>query len=165
MARLVLKQIVENGQVRRGRIGVSITEVTPGVGAVAAGTVEGALIGGVARGSPAEQGGLQKGDIVVAADGTPIRNAARLRNKFGLTPVGDRVQLTVNRKGVTHNVSVEVAPESEKTKSMQVIANHSLARPGTRRDFRSNKIDRGRLTKHPCCVRESPVRLKSQLNS
>ena len=77
------------------------------------------LIGGVARGSPAEQGGLQKGDIVVAADETPIRNAARLRNKLGLTPVGDRVQLTVSRKGVTHNVSVEVAPESEKTKSMQ----------------------------------------------
>jgi serine protease Do len=119
MARLVMKQIVENGQVRRGQIGVSIAELPPGVGAAAAGTVEGALIAGVARGSPAEQGGLQKGDIVVAADGTPIRNAARLRNKLGLTPVGERVQLTVNRKGAVHDVSVELAPEAEKTKVMQ----------------------------------------------
>jgi serine protease Do len=105
--------------VRRGQIGVSIAELTPGVGAAAAGSVEGALIASVARSSPAEQGGLQKGDIVVAADGTPIRNAARLRNKLGLTPVGERVQLTVSRKGVIHDVSVELAPEGEKTKVMR----------------------------------------------
>ena len=49
-----------------------------------------------------------------AADGTPIPNAARLRNKLGLTPVGERVQLTVNRKGVVHDISVEVVPEGEK---------------------------------------------------
>jgi serine protease Do len=119
MARLVMKQIVENGQVRRGQIGVSIAELTPGVGAAAAGSVEGALIASVARSSPAEQGGLQKGDIVVAADGTPIPNAARLRNKLGLTPVGERLQLTVNRKGAVHDISVEVAPEDEKTNTIR----------------------------------------------
>jgi serine protease Do len=120
MARLVMKQIVENGKVRRGRIGVAIAELNPGVGAGAAGgTAEGALIAGVARGSPAEQGGLQKGDIVVAADGTPIPNAARLRNKLGLTPVGERLQLTVNRKGAVHDISVEVAPEDEKTNTIR----------------------------------------------
>jgi serine protease Do len=119
MARLVMKQIVENGKVRRGRIGVSIAELNAGIGAAAAETMDGALIAGVARDSPAEQGGLQKGDIVVAADGTPIPNAARLRNKLGLTPVGERVQLTVNRKGVVHDISVEVAPEGEKTSRIQ----------------------------------------------
>jgi S1-C subfamily serine protease len=58
------------------------------------------------------------GDIVVAADGAPIRGAARLRNKIGLTPVGERVQLTVQRKGVARTVSVEVAPASETTRTM-----------------------------------------------
>jgi serine protease Do len=81
--------------------------------------VEGALISNVARDSPAEQGGLQKGDIVVAADGAPIPNAARLRNKLGLTPVGERVQLTVNRKGVVHDISVEVMAEGEKTNTIR----------------------------------------------
>jgi len=115
MARRVMEQIVEHGQVRRGRIGVSIKDLTPNVKTTPAGTMEGAVIADVSRGSPAEQGGIQKGDIVVAADGNPIRSAARLRSKLGLTPVGERVQLTVQRKGVSHDVSVEVAPASEIT--------------------------------------------------
>jgi serine protease Do len=119
MARLVMKQIVENGQMRRGQIGVSIAELTPGAGVTPEGAAEGAVIAAVARGSPAEHSGLKEGDIVVAADGDPIRNAARLRNKLGLTPAGERVQLTVNRKGVVHKVSVEIAPENKKTKSIQ----------------------------------------------
>jgi serine protease Do len=113
MARLVMNQIVEHGRVHRGRIGISIKDLNLPVGAPPAGLTEGAVIADVSPGSPAEQGGIQKGDIVVAADGTPIRNAARLRNKLGLTPVGERVHLTVKRKGLVHNLSVEVGPASE----------------------------------------------------
>jgi serine protease Do len=113
MARLVMNQIVEHGRVHRGRLGISIKDLSLPVGAAPAGLTEGAVIADVSPGSPAEQGGIQKGDIVVAADGTPIRNAARLRNKLGLTPVGQRVHLTVRRKGVVHNLSVEVGPTGE----------------------------------------------------
>jgi serine protease Do len=82
MARLVMAQIVEHGRVHRGRIGISIKDLSSPVGAAApAGLPEGAVIAEVSPGSPAEQGGIQKGDIVVAADGTPVRNAARLRNR------------------------------------------------------------------------------------
>jgi serine protease Do len=110
------EQIVQHGHVRRGRIGVSIKDLAPVNGASErAGPMEGALIAEVSRGSPADHVGIKKGDIVLAADGTPIRSAARLRNKIGLTPVGERVQLTIQRKGVAHNVSVEVAPASETT--------------------------------------------------
>jgi serine protease Do len=115
MAQRVMEQIVEHGHVRRGRVGVTITDLTPAVGAAPAEIMEGAVISDVSRGSPAEHGGIQKGDIVVAADGAPIRSAARLRNKLGLTPVGERVRLTVKRKGVVHNVSLQVAPPSEVT--------------------------------------------------
>jgi serine protease Do len=122
MARSVMEQIVEHGQVRRGRIGVSIKDLTPAVEATPAGNVEGAVIADVSRGSPAEQGGIQKGDVVVAADGVPIRSAARLRNKLGLTPVGQRVQLTVRRKGAVHNVSIEVAPASSSSEATGTIS-------------------------------------------
>jgi serine protease Do len=118
MARRVMEQIVEYGRVRRGQIGVSIKDLTSAVGATPAGIMEGAMIADVGRGSPADHGGIQKGDIVVAADGTPIRSAARLRNKLGLTPIGQRVQLTVKRKGVNQDVSVEVAPAGESTGRM-----------------------------------------------
>jgi serine protease Do len=112
MARRVMEQIVQHGSVRRGRIGLSIRDITPADGASAATSDQGAVIGNISRGSPAEQGGLQNGDIVVSADGTPISSAARLRNKLGLTPIGEHVQLTVRRSGVTRNFIVQVAPDS-----------------------------------------------------
>jgi hypothetical protein len=112
MARRVMEQIVQHGSVRRGRIGLSIRDITPADGASAATSDQGAVIGNISRGSPAEQGGLQNGDIVVSADGTPISSAARLRNKLGLTPIGEHVQLTVRRSGVTRNFIVRVAPDS-----------------------------------------------------
>jgi serine protease Do len=114
MARRVMDQIVEHGHVRRGRIGVSIKDMTPGTVATSE-TIEGAVIADVSRGSPAEQVGIQKGDIIVAADGTPIRSAAQLGNKIGLTQVGERLQLTLRRKGAVRDVSVEVAPAAETT--------------------------------------------------
>jgi serine protease Do len=113
MARRVMDQIVEHGHVRRGRIGVSIKDMTPGNVATSTETIEGAVIADVSRGSPAEQVGIQKGDIIVAADGTPIRSAAQLGNKISLTQVGERLQLTLRRKGAVRDVSVEVAPAAE----------------------------------------------------
>ena len=114
MVRRVMEQIVQHGQVRRGRIGVSMKDLTPGIGAtLPAGITGGAVIADVSRGSPAERVGIQKGDIVVAADGAPIRSVSRLRNQIGLTPIGKTLQLTVQRKGIVQNVSVEVAPGGE----------------------------------------------------
>jgi len=107
MARRVMEQLVQNGEVRRGQIGVSIRDL----GAEASprqGKTEGALIADVAGGSPAEIAGLRKGDIVVGADGTPIRSAAQLRNRIGLAPLGSRVDLSVERDGVPRTVAVEV---------------------------------------------------------
>ena len=121
MARRVMEQIVQHGHVQRGGIGVSIKDLTPVVGATqTAGTMEGAVIADVNRGSPAEQGGIQRGDVVVAADGAPIRSAARLRNKLGLTRVGERVQLMVKRDGVVHSVLVEVAPAGETPRTTSI---------------------------------------------
>ena len=103
MARHVMEQIVQTGLVRRGRIGVSIQDPATDNG-------EGALIAEVTRSSPAEAAGVRKGDLVIKADGIPIRSAAQLRNKVGLTPVGKSVQLTIRRNGSVQNVEVEIAP-------------------------------------------------------
>jgi serine protease Do len=118
MARRVMDQIVEYGHVRRGRIGVSIKDMAPAAVATSTETIEGAVIADVSRGSPAEQVGIQKGDIIVAADGTPIRSAAQLGNKISLTRVGERLRLTLSRKGAVRDVSVEVAPAAGTTGKM-----------------------------------------------
>jgi serine protease Do len=84
MARRVMEQLVQYGEVRRGQIGISIRDL--GAELAAKESYQGALIAEIASGSPAEKAGLQKGDIVKAADGTPIRSASQLRNLIGLTP-------------------------------------------------------------------------------
>jgi serine protease Do len=109
MARRVMEQIVEHGQVRRGRIGVSIQDLPPGGGS---GT-EGALVAEVVPGSAAERAGIRKGDVIVAINGVPVRSAAQVRNTVGLTPVGRQVQITLERNGAKRNVNVEVAPTND----------------------------------------------------
>jgi serine protease Do len=109
MARRVMDEIVQTGRVRRGRIGVSIQDINI---SNHTGRNQGALIAEVLPGLPAERVGLRKGDIVVAADGVTIRSAAQLRNKIGLSRIGDRVQLTFERGGGLQSVEVEIAPEN-----------------------------------------------------
>jgi serine protease Do len=115
MARRVMDQIVEHGHVRRGRIGVSIKDMTAPALATSTEGIVGALIADVRRGSPAEQVGIQKGDVIIAADGRTIRSAAQLRNKISLSQIGERLQLTLARKGAISKVSVEVTPAVETT--------------------------------------------------
>jgi serine protease Do len=110
MARRVMEQIVQNGRVERGRIGISLQDMRP---ASEAGRNEGARIAEVAPGSPAETAGLRKGDIVIKADDRPIRSAAQLRNRIGLARIGEQVKLTVDRAGVSQIANVTVGPATD----------------------------------------------------
>lgn len=116
MARWVMEQLITNGEVRRGRIGVSIRDL--GVdGAVPKDRVhEGAVIAGVLGGSPAERAGLQKGDVVVAVDGAIVRSAAQLRNRIGLTPIGHRMQVEVRRDSGSRTLTADVEAPQAATK-------------------------------------------------
>jgi len=110
LARGVMEQLVAHGTVERGRIGVSIQDLTPDLAAAfGLDTLEGALITSVERGSPAEQAGLRRGDLVIALDGEAIRNATNLRNRVGLVRPGQSVKLTVLRDGSRYHFTVRVA--------------------------------------------------------
>ena len=105
MARAVMDQIVATGKVQRGRIGVSVQDLPD---AMRAGGLQGALIGEVLPGSPAQQAGMRKGDVVSRIDDVPVRSASQLRNKVGLTPIGDVLQLTINRSGSTDTLRLQL---------------------------------------------------------
>lgn len=109
IAQKVMEQIVRNGRVERGRIGVALQDLE----APANGNLEGARVAEVAPGSPAERAGLHKGDVIVKANDVPIRSATQMRNLIGLTPVGQKVRLTYERNRVTGNTTVEVERVTE----------------------------------------------------
>jgi Do/DeqQ family serine protease len=118
MARAVMEQILRFGEVKRGRIGIAIQELTPEI-ASAIGTrrIEGAVVARVEPRSPADRAGLKPGDLVIAANGTPIRSMAQLRNKIGLTRLGETVHLTIERHGEVKNLAAKVEPAEEEARS------------------------------------------------
>jgi Do/DeqQ family serine protease len=109
MARQVMDQLTRYGEIKRGRIGVAIQDLTPDI-AQALGTkyTQGAVIARVEPGSAAERAGLRTNDLVVAVNGAPMRSGTELRNRVGLSRIGDEVQLTVDRGGSERNVSVRI---------------------------------------------------------
>ncbi len=109
MARQVMDQLIRYGEVKRGRIGVAIQDLTPDIAqALGAERTQGAVIARVERGSPAESAGLKTSDLVVAVNGAPIHNAAELRNRVGLARIGDKVELTVFRGGAERTLTVRI---------------------------------------------------------
>jgi len=109
MARAVLDQIVRYGEVRRGRLGVETQDLTPEL-AKSLGTAlsEGAIVTNVERDSPGEKTGLRRGDVIVSANGHRVRGSADLRNRVGLVPIGEKVELEFRRGAATLKVSAVV---------------------------------------------------------
>ncbi|HKS89605.1 MAG TPA: Do family serine endopeptidase [Stellaceae bacterium] len=111
MARRVMEQLVRYGEVKRGRIGVAIQDLTPDLAqTMKTAHTEGAVIARVDPGSPAEKAGLQRGDLVVAVNGTPVHSGTQLRNTIGLTRIGSDVDLMIDRRGSQYSVNVHVEP-------------------------------------------------------
>lgn len=74
-AKTIMDQIIQNGAVVRGWIGVEAQEITPDLAeSFGLPGVEGALIAGVVRGSPADQAGVRPGDILLAVNAKPVKD-------------------------------------------------------------------------------------------
>jgi len=109
LARPVMEQLIRYGEVKRGRIGVAIQDLTPDLAqAMSTSHTSGAVIARVDPGSPAERAGLRGGDLVVAANGVPVRSGTQLRNMIGLSGIGSAVDLTIDRRGSQYRVAVNV---------------------------------------------------------
>jgi Do/DeqQ family serine protease len=125
MARRVMEELIQYGEIKRGRIGVEIQDLTPDI-AQAMNTTHttGAVIRRVEPGSPADRAGLRSGDVVVAINGTPVRSGTQLRNTIGLSRIGDEVSLSVFRKGGSEqviDVRVEQATASAAARQQQRV--------------------------------------------
>jgi serine protease Do/serine protease DegQ len=114
MVRHLADQLVEHGEIKRGRLGVFIQDLTPEL-AKAFGTdlKKGAVVTQIEPGSAAERAGLKEGDVVTSVNGRAVEDAADLRNAIGLLRVGDTVSLGVTRQGKNMEVKARVGQPSE----------------------------------------------------
>lgn len=98
MVMTIKESLIKHGEVRRGLLGVTTQDLTPElVKAFNLANIQGAAISRIENNSPAEKAGLALGDIVVAANGKPIKNSHELRNIIGLLQIGDKVNIEYYR--------------------------------------------------------------------
>jgi len=110
MAQQIMTQLVEHGEVRRGRLGVLVQDLTPDLAkAFDIKQTQGAVIAKVVKDSPAEKAGLKAGDVVVDVNGKPVMTSSELRNSIGLLRVGETVTLDVIRDGESRTIKVAIA--------------------------------------------------------
>ncbi|MCX7674136.1 MAG: DegQ family serine endoprotease [Thiobacillaceae bacterium] len=109
MARHVMLQLREHGEVRRGQLGVLVQDLTPELAqAFNLKEGQGAVVAQVLPGSPADKAGVQAGDIVLAVNGQPVRSASELRNAIGMMRRGATARLDLLREGRRHSVDVRI---------------------------------------------------------
>lgn len=111
----VYNQLIANGKVTRGSIGVSFTE-TQGSNPIVLkelGAPYGIVLQRVESGSPAEKAGLQSGDVITSVNGKPVRTGNDLVNPIATTPVGNSVRVTYVRDKKEHEASLTVADRTK----------------------------------------------------
>ena len=114
MAKSVMRQLVDYGEVRRGRIGVGIRDVTPTFAdAYDLPVARGALVQSVSSGTPAAKAGLEVGDVIVGFNGERIDSGSDLRNTVGLVEVGTRADIEYYRDGRKQRAKITVAAMPE----------------------------------------------------
>ena len=122
--RNVMEQLMEYGEVRRGRIGVLIGDLNPALrDGLDLPSIKGALVQSVTDDSPAEKAGLQDGDVIIAFNGEEMDDSADLRNAVGLLLPGTKADVTYLRdsKRRTTRITVE-AIEDDTSTSGETVA-------------------------------------------
>ncbi|MGR9107616.1 MAG: DegQ family serine endoprotease [Gammaproteobacteria bacterium] len=110
MALQLMGSLVKHGEVRRGLLGVTVQDLSPELArAFDLNNSTGAVISQIQSDSPAEEAGLEAGDIIVAINGRPVKNSAGVKNAIGLLQVGEQIELDVIHEGRTVARTAKIA--------------------------------------------------------
>ncbi len=110
MARNVMDQLVKNGKVRRGRLGVTVTAVSNEYAKeLGYPSTIGAFVSDVEKGQPADQVGIKPYDIITEFNGKRIQDSSELRNLTSQTAPGTPVKIKVWRDGSERELTVKLA--------------------------------------------------------
>lgn len=121
----IIESIIEKGYVSTPYIGVTVTNAS------AQYSFDGALVAGVSTNSPAQEAGLQEGDVITAVNGEAITGSGDLKSKISSSEVSDILSLEVYRNGETIQINV-TAGEQNTTSNSSSLEESSSSSSGYR---------------------------------
>lgn len=112
MVMTIKESLVKHGEVRRGLLGITTQDLTPElVKAFNLKNIQGAAISRIESNSPAAKAGLEPGDIIVSANGRPIKNSHDIRNIVGMMQIGENVELEYFRGNEKRQVTATIGKQ------------------------------------------------------
>ena len=138
-AKQIYDQLVRNGKVTRGYLGVSVTDINDATArALGVEADSGALVADVPGGdTPAARAGLKSGDVITTFDGKPVKSSRQLTDAVAATPVGKSVRVDFIRDGRSQSITVDVA---ERPMNVNAQRNSPLETPGPDVEPKATKL-------------------------
>ncbi len=117
LAKPIYGSLVKTGSVVRGFLGVGIQGITPDLAeSFQLDKTQGALVTNVMPGSPADQAGIQRGDVIIEYEGQAVEDPRGLQGQVMNTVVGNQISLMVMREGKKVTLSPVIREQNEPTK-------------------------------------------------
>ncbi len=115
MVQVVMDSLIKHGKVVRGWLGVTIQPVTQELAEqFKLDEAHGAIVSDVVEGSPADKGGLRRGDVIIEFDGKKVADSITLRNTVATTAPDTNVTFKVSRNGKVITIKVTIGELSAK---------------------------------------------------
>lgn len=116
--RMVLESVLKHGRIIRGYLGIQTGVLQRGAGGA---ETEGVTVGDILSGSPAEQAGLQPGDVILKFDGRDVKNFRTLRTLVAGAPLDKQVDLQIVRNGKPLTVKTQIKEQPVDYESARVV--------------------------------------------
>ncbi len=119
----LMQQLVNEGEVRRGKLGISVQELTEELQQIF-GVKKGIVISGVEKDSSADLAGLARGDVLTEVDGRRVSSVNEVKNAIGLLRVGEQIEIKFVRDRQPFSTELYVGESDITTINGEDLAGH-----------------------------------------
>jgi serine protease Do len=143
VAKNIVDQLVRDGVVHRGYLGVTVQGLSPDVAAQMGIKQDGgAIVTQVVKGTPAAKAGLKPGDVITSLDGKPVKDSRELQHLVGGLPVHKSVELAIIRDETPKVLRVTI----EEQPNLDRMVSNDQAREPAQADQEEFRVDSIGLT-------------------
>lgn len=119
MARNIVDQLKDKGEVTRGWLGVQIRDLDESLASYyKLKPFSGVYVENVVPGDPADKAGIRSGDIITTVDGQPVASGRELASLVASIPVGQKTRVALMRDGKKKNIAVKISKQSDEKVQM-----------------------------------------------